>query len=380
MNARDALIRLNMIRGLGAATIHRLLEAFGSAEAVFRLDPEQLKLLWGRYATQEVLAEIREAADGKALAQELRWAEKEKVRIVTLLDSDYPELLKQIHSPPPVLYLRGTLIPTDAAAVAIVGTRSATPYGLAQARRFGEDLVRCGITVVSGLAEGIDAAGHEGALSAGGRTIAVVGHGLSTIFPSRHRPLAERVAQSGCLLSEFPMGMPPNKENFPRRNRVISGLSLGVLVVEAPVRSGALITAREAMEQGREVFAVPGPVSSRQSQGTHELIKDGAKLVCEVQDILEELAPQLREMIRPSTDSVRPELAEGRTEETQFPFGLSDEESEVFEAVPVGNGTSLDEIARDTTLQPARLMSLLTSLELKGLVKQEPGRGFSRPS
>jgi len=273
--------------------------------------------------------------------------------------------------------VKGTLLSEDEAAVAIVGTRSATPYGLTHARLFGEELARCGITVVSGLAEGIDREAHEGALNAGGRTIAVVGHGLAMVYPPHHRELAERIAKSGCIISEFPMEENPNPWNFPKRNRIISGLSLGTLVVEAPLKSGALITARNAMEQGREVFAMPGPISSRQSEGTHALLKDGAKLVCKVQDILEELAPHLKDHLKrydvPNGPSVR------RTG-VDLNRGLTGEESQVFQAVPVGSAAGLEAIAQATALQPARIMSVLTVLELKGLVQQTLGRGFSRAS
>lgn len=292
-------------------------------------------------------------------------------------------MLGEIHSPPEILHVKGTLVEEDEAAVAIVGTRGATPYGLAITGQLAEELAGCGVTVVSGLAEGIDAAAHEGALKAGGRTIAVVGHGLHTIFPRQHRELAERISESGCVLSEFSMGMPPLKENFPQRNRIIAGLSLGTVVVEAPFKSGALITARYAMEQGREVFAVPGPVSSRQSEGTHALLKDGAKLVGRVEDILEELAPHLKAVIvrasilRLCSGSARTEAGHAELVEADRRL-LTTEESKVFQAVPVGSGTGLEAIARATALQPARLLSVLTGLELKGLVRLSPGRGFSR--
>lgn len=298
-----------------------------------------------------------------------------EIQTVARGSAGYPKLLREIHDPPELLTVKGTLLPEDEAAVAIVGTRAATPYGLSVAERLAEELARCGITVVSGLAEGIDRAAHEGALKAGGRTIAVVGHGLSRIYPAHHQELAEQIARSGCILSEFPMEEKPNPWNFPKRNRIISGLSLGVVVVEAPVKSGALITAREAMEQGREVFAVPGPISSRQSEGTHALLKDGAKLVCKVQDILEELAPQLKELLKwydvPKGPLVR------RTD-TDLAHGFSSEESVVFQAVPIGTAAGLEAIVRATALQPARIMSALTALELKGLVQQTAGLGFSR--
>ncbi len=294
-----------------------------------------------------------------------------EIKTLTPDSPDYPPLLREIHAPPKVLMVKGTLLKEDAAAVAIVGTRSASTYGLDQARRLGRELARCGVTVVSGLAEGIDGAAHEGALEAGGRTIAVVGHGLSTVYPSHHRELAERIVRSGCIVSQFPMEMPPLAQNFPQRNEIIAGLSLGVVVVEAPIRSGALITARHAMEQGREVFAVPGPVSAR-TQGTHALLKDGAKLVETVEDILEEVAPQLRQMIR----SAHPEPAEGE----RWLADLSDEEQQVLKAVPAGTAVGLDALAGRAAVQPNRLLSLLTELELKGLVRREPGQGFTRGS
>ena len=291
-----------------------------------------------------------------------------EIQTLTLNRAGYPRLLGEIHAPPEILHVKGTLLEEDEAAVAIVGTRAATPYGLTVAGCLAEELVRAGITVVSGLAEGIDAAAHEGALKAGGRTIAVVGHGLSRIYPPQHHELAERIAGAGCIISEFPMEEKPNPWNFPKRNRIISGLSLGVVVVEAPFKSGALITARYAMEQGREVFAVPGPVSSRQSEGTHALLKDGAKLVGQVEDILEELAPHLKDCLDRYP----------KRRDVNLDRGLTGEESQVFQAVPVASGTGLEATARATALQPARLLSVLTGLELKGLVRQAPGRGFSR--
>jgi DNA processing protein len=305
--------------------------------------------------------------------------------------------LKTITDPPPVLYLKGSLIPEEA-AVAIVGTRAATPYGCAVAHRLGQELARLGITVVSGLAEGIDAAGHRGALEAGGRTIAVLGHGLDFLYPQHHRKLADVVVNSGALISEFPMEVPPTRQNFPRRNRVISGLSLGVVVVEAPQASGALITAREALDQGREVFAVPGPVSSPKSKGCHQLLKDGARLVEDIHDVVDELAPHLKERLARWKEALArsgsprtpcfaersmggPPVRSGepdRSETPVSPEGLSDEESVVYESIPTGRATVVDALIQSTAFPPARLLTLLTDLELKGLVQQVPGQGFSR--
>lgn len=289
------------------------------------------------------------------------------LQTLALSSAGYPKRLREIHTPPEMLYVKGTLLEEDAAAVAIVGTRSATPYGLDTAKRLAEELARCGVTVVSGLAEGIDRAAHEGALQAGGRTIAVVGHGLSMVYPARHRELAEQIARSGCLLSEFPMEELPNPWNFPKRNRIISGLSLGVVIVEAPEKSGALITAREAAEQGREVFSVPGPIG-KTTQGTHRLLRDGAKLVETADDILEEILPSLKECVGRGAAPA----------ERLPPADLSSEELEVWKAIPAGAPAGLDRLAGRTSLQPSRLLSVLTGLEIKGLVRQRVGQGFAR--
>ena len=371
MKTRDALIELNLIPGLGSATIHRLLEAFDSPEAVFQAHPALLKEILKQYATSEVLQAIRQARDGAGAAPEINRVERAGAKIVTLVDDDYPELLKTISDPPPVLYVKGILLKEDAAAVGLVGTRSASPYGIGMARQLASDLAQSGLTVVSGLAEGIDAAGHEGALEAGGRTIAVLGHGLSHTYPPQHRKLAERIVESGALISEFPMEMPPAAANFPRRNRVISGLSLGVIVVEAPTKSGALITAREALEQGREVFAVPGPVSSVRSRGCHQLLRDGARLVEDSRDVLEELAPALKEQL----SGLKQHVVCSSTR-----LNLSREEHAVYEAIPVGEATVVDSLVEATALSPARVLPLLTTLELKGLICQVPGQGYSRAS
>ena len=292
------------------------------------------------------------------------------IQTLNLSDPDYPEILRSIPDPPPVLSVKGKLLKEDALAVAIVGTRSASVYGLTMARQLSHDLARSGLTIVSGLAEGIDGAAHEGALEAGGRTVAVLGHGLGTVYPSHHRGLAERLTQSGALISEFPMEMEPRRENFPKRNRVISGLSLGVIVVEAPVKSGALITAREALEQGREVFAVPGQVSSIRSQGCHRLLKDGAKLVEDYRDVLEEIAPHLKTQL----DRFRNQPLDPST---SLPLGLSPEEAVVFQAIQETGPSLVEALVQQTAFPPSKLLGLLTQLELNGLVRQIPGQGYS---
>ena len=383
MDSREALIQINQVRGLGSATIHRLLSALGSAEGVLRAAPSAWREILGRFATDEVMEGLQRAGRGEGLAEEMERAGKRDARILTLLDPDYPALLRQIPDPPPVLYVRGTLLEEDEAAVAIVGTRAATPYGLSAACDLAQGLARAGITVVSGLAEGIDAAGHEGALGGGGRTLAVVGHGLSTVYPARHAGLAERITRSGAVLSEFPMWMPPAQMNFPRRNRVIAGLSLGALVVEAPRKSGALITAREAMEQGREVFAVPGPVTSRASEGANGLLKDGAGVVTCAEDILRALEPHLRDHLaryQVQKGGLVPGTAGlGRYQVPNSGFVPGTElEGRVFEQVPAGDTVTVDALALATELPAARLLPLLTELELKGAIRQMPGKGFTR--
>lgn len=383
MDSREALIQLNQVRGLGSATIHRLLSALGSAEAVFRAAPAAWREILGRFATDEVMEGLRRAGQGEGLAEELERARKRDARILTLLDADYPALLRQIPDPPPALYVQGALLAEDEAAVAMVGTRAATPYGLSAARELAAELARAGVTVVSGLAEGIDAAGHEGALEGGGRTLAVVGHGLSTIYPARHVKLAGRIAGSGAVVSEFPMWMPPAQMNFPRRNRVIAGLSLGVVVVEAPEKSGALITAREAMEQGREVFGVPGPITSRASRGVNALLRDGAGVVTGAEDILHALAPRLGEhLARYQVQKAGSVPGAAATAGRQTSSSGSDSgaglEARVLAQVPAGNAVTVDALAAATELPAARLLPLLTELEIRGVVRQMPGKGFTR--
>lgn len=373
MDRKEALIGLNLIRGLGSATIHRLLSAFESTEEICVASPAALKEILGRYATEEILQAIRRVPEGSGAAQEIQRAAEAGAQVVTLADPEYPEWLKTISDPPPVLYVKGALIPEDAASVAIVGTRRASMYGLTSARQLAHDLAVSGVTVVSGLAEGIDGAAHEGALEGKGRTIAVLGHGLDHLYPACHHTLAQRIAESGALISEFPMGMPPAPDTFPRRNRVIAGLSLGVVVAEAPLKSGALITAREAMEQGKEVFAVPGPISSPKSRGCHQLIQDGAKLVQDAGDVLQELAVPLKAHLERWKQHA-PSLFE---RDLLVP-DVAGEEQKIFEAIPVAGTAAMETLARQTGVGASHLLSVLTQLELKGRVEHVPGQGYTR--
>ncbi len=284
----SAWLRLLRAPGIGHDTARRLLAACGSPEAVFGAPPATLRELIGEALTSALAALPERHAE--QLATTRAWLDADPAHhVLTLGDASYPALLLEIADPPLLLYAQGRLDLLGAPALAIVGSRNPSPQGVDNAREFAQHLSQAGVTIVSGMALGIDGAAHEGGLSGRGSTIAVVGTGLDRIYPARHRALAHRIAKDGLLLSEFELGMPPLPENFPRRNRLIAGLSRGTLVVEAALPSGSLITARHALEAGREVIAIPGSIHSPQSRGCHALIKQGAKLVDSAQDILGEL-------------------------------------------------------------------------------------------
>jgi len=336
-----------------------LLAEHGTPEAALAAGPSA----WGAGRR------INRVAPTGSFDEELALIERHRVQVLTLVDDGYPAVLRTIHDPPPVLYLQGTLIPEDAAAVAIVGARLATNHGLSVAEKLGRDLAAHGLTVVSGLARGIDGAGHRGALKAGGRTIAVLGHGLTRVFPPEHADLARQIAAQGAVISEFPMRMVPYRENFPRRNRVISGLSLGVVVVEAAARSGALSTAAHALEQGREVFAVPGLAGSVVSQGTHQLLRDGARLVESAEDVLAELQAPLAACVARSALAV--------DTPSRIAPRLTSDEAQVYARLST-QPAGVDWLAAQTGASPAHLLQLLLHLELRGLVRQVPGQQFVR--
>jgi DNA processing protein len=292
-----AWLTLSLTRGLGGESARRLLREFGSPEAVFAASVSSLK----SFVKPDIAAEISKGIAEDAIAPTLVWLEDNNNHIVTLADSDYPQALLNIPDPPLLLYVKGRLDLLNRTALAIVGSRSATPQGINNAEAFAKSLSDAGLCIISGLAHGIDAAAHRGALrgqanpmgNSPGSSIAVVGTGLDKIYPAAYRDLAHALAQQGALISEFPLGTPPLAANFPRRNRLISGMSVGCLVVEASLQSGSLITARLALEQGRDVFAIPGSIHAPQSKGCHALLKQGAKLVEAAQDILEELGGAL---------------------------------------------------------------------------------------
>ncbi len=384
------LIHLNLIPGIGNYTIRRLLAAFGSAERSVAATSEELAHVDG--LTPDVREQLIDGRSRAPLAQELELIQQHQCHIVTISDDTYPPLLKQIDDPPALLYIIGEFPLPDTPSIAIVGSRSPTEYGKTTSQQLSHQLAERDITVVSGFARGIDTCVHRGALEAGGRTIAVFGCGLSIIYPDTNRALAAEITESGALVSEFPMTMPPRGKNFPRRNRVISGLTLGTLVVEASERSGSLITARHAAEQGREVFAVPGQIFSGVSRGTHSLINQGATLINSVDDLLDALPQgytgilggespestrQPPSLKRPAK-VVRPQPIEKRSTPTPQPkanLNLTPDEQTVLSAINA-DSVHIDEITRVTQLPIGKVSSLLVMLELKGTVQQLPGKQF----
>jgi DNA processing protein len=364
------LLRLTLVPGLGPATIATLLEHAGEAARVTRMTERQLREIPGigpKLAEKVVAARAEVDPD-----TELELCRARGVRLIALGDPDYPPRLAEIDDPPVLLYARGTIEPRDELAVAIVGSRRCTPYGARVAERLGASLGRAGVTVVSGLARGIDAAAHRGAMQAGGRTFAVTANGLQRTYPPEHEGLAGEIAGAGAVLSEMPMRQEPLAALFPQRNRIISGLSLGVVIVEAAPRSGSLLTARHAAEQNREVFAVPGPIDSLASRGCHGLIRDGAKLVETVEDILEELDPAMRARVV-AGEAAAPD---GGVPPPTAPV-LNEMERRLLEKLD-GVPRGADELIVASGLAASQVMATLSVLEMRRLAKRVPGNLFVR--
>jgi DNA processing protein len=372
------LLRLHLTGGVGVVTYKRLLRRFGSAEGVLNAPRHMLLDVEGvGPATAESILDKKTEEDAK---KEIDAAAAAGVRIVAAGAQDYPHPLRFLDDGPIVLYVKGDLRPADALAIAIVGSRRCSHYGREQAGRLAQALARLGFCIVSGLARGIDSAAHAGALEAGGRTLAVLGNGLASIYPPENKDLAARVAASGALLSEFPMETPPLRENFPRRNRVLSGLALGVIVVEGDRNSGALITARFAMEQGKEVFAVPGMVTNTLSSGPHSLIKQGAKLVETVDDVLDELgevAKELRAEVAGASSSEPTKTEAGQSPVDLHALNLSPRERKVYDAINV-EPTAIDDIIHHAGVTASEAASTLLVLEVRRAIKQLPGKVFVR--
>jgi len=372
----NAWLRLTLTPGVGNDSARRLLAAFGSAQAVFEQSELALRQVTSEHLSRKLLQAPPALAD--QLQTTLDWlASGEQRQIVTLGDTGYPPALLDIEDPPLMLYMMGTLAVRAQAAIktaastgteipapqlAIVGSRNPTPQGEVNARQFARCFGESGLCIVSGLALGIDGAAHDGAMLGGGDTIAVVGTGLDRVYPKKHLALAHRIAQQGMLISEFPLGTPPLTANFPRRNRIISGLSQGILVVEAALQSGSLITARLAAEQGKEVFAIPGSIHSPQSRGCHALIKQGAKLVETAQDVLEELKLPWRQTAENTNGSEGKEVAADAALLSALGFDV----------------VSLDALQARTGLATAQLQAQLLALELDGHISRLPGGLFQR--
>jgi len=354
----EAWLALSLVRGLGGEGARGLLKEFGSPEAVFSAPTGLLK----PFVKAEVAAEIGKGIDSEAVGPMLAWLEDANNRIVTLADSEYPQLLLNTPDPPLLLYVKGRLDLLNCSALAIVGSRNATPQGLNNAEALAQSLSDAGLCIISGMAHGIDAAAHRGALRGRGSSIAVVGTGLDKVYPAANRDLAHALAEQGALVSEFPLGTPPLPGNFPRRNRIISGMSEGCLVVEASLQSGSLITARLAVEQGREVFAIPGSIHAPQSKGCHALLKQGAKLVETARDILEEL-PGTHALPAPSPDAQHIDI--------QGPdVALLDHLG--FDPIDV------DTLRARSGLTIAELSAMLLTLELSGHISTIPGGLYQR--
>jgi DNA processing protein len=360
------LINLAMVPGVGPHISQALLERFESAGRVLAATRGELLGVSG--VGPKITEKIARARQDFDAAAELASCRRLGVDVIARGDPRYPPTLENIPDPPSLLYVRGAIEPRDQLAIAVVGSRHCTPYGSRIAEKLSAALARTGFTVVSGLARGIDASAHRGAIKAGGRTIGVLANGLASVYPPEHEELARSVVAAGALISEMPMQQGPLAGLFTQRNRIISGLALGVLVVEATPRSGSLSTASHAMEQNREVFAVPGPADSLASRGCHRLIRDGARLVETVDDILEELGPLVREVrTHPEEPPVRhpAELA------------LSDQERSLLGRLD-DQPTAVDDLIMLTGMTAGQVMATLSVLELKRLVKRLPGHRFVR--
>jgi DNA processing protein len=369
-------IALNMTPGVGPRAAARLLERFGSAEGVFgalRSELERLRLRPEAVESIVLRDRMAEAAVELERVRALAGAD-----VLALDDGAYPALLREIPDPPVTLYVRGRWRESlEAPCVGVVGSRRCSTYGQNVAAQLARELAARGVTIVSGLARGVDAAAHRGALEAGGRTAAVLGTGIDEVYPRDHRRLAEEILeQGGALVTQFPLGTPPVAENFPYRNRIISGLSHGVIVVEASENSGSLITARLALEQGREVFAVPGNITSRNSFGTNYLIKGaGAKLIQTWQDVVAEFPPDIAAAILPPESKGKGEPSHARPPE---PAGLPEPEGAVLKLIPVDAPAHIDALAERAGLPVQELAGLLLALEMRELVRQLPGRCYVR--
>ena len=358
MTRKEAFIALNMVPHLGPVHLRRLLDFFGSPERVLAARRNELQGVEG--LNQALIDSLASWESVVNLQRELLHVQEFGATVLTLDDTEYPDLLRQIHDPPTVLYVWGKLESRDHHAIGVVGSRRTTYYGLECAKRLSYQIAYSGLTVVSGLARGIDTAAHQGALAAKGRTVAILGTGLRHLYPAENRALAEKIASCGAVVTEFPMETTPDRQTFPMRNRIISGWGFGLLVIEAGVNSGALISASQAADQGRNLYAVPGPIDRPTSHGTNRLIQQGAKLVMSVDDILEDV-----QTLFPKAPALFPSK----------PLDLEGDLLRVYESIGSGE-TSIDEIIQRSGLGAGSTTAVLLQLEMRRLVKQLPGKYF----
>jgi DNA processing protein len=366
MDSREAFIALNMVEHVGPVRVRQLLAHFGDAPAILAAPKSHLLRVQG--IGEETAEAISRWEQGVDLSAELKRIQDFGCHVLTQTDESYPELLRQIYDPPVVLYVKGTLTAKDRNAVALVGSRMTTAYGTETARRLAYQLAYVGVTVVSGGARGIDTAAHQGALNAKGRTVAVLGTGINLVFPAENAELFERVAANGAVITQFPFNRAADRQSFPIRNRIVAGMTLGTVVVEANLTSGALITAGMAVDAGRQVFAVPGRIDSPRSKGCHDLIKKGAKLCEGAEDILSEfeyLFPPSNRPPSPGETGVLPALS------------LSENEQKVYDLLSESE-RGIDEIIRHSGLPSSAVSVALLGLEMKRLARQLPGKMFVR--
>jgi DNA processing protein len=356
-------LALFTVPNVGPIRFTSLVKHFGSPEAVLSAPEKELDVFPD--VGPIIASNIKTKVDWKLAEKQLELMEKNQVQLLTFKDEAYPENLRLIYDPPPFLFIKGEIKEEDKNAIAIVGSRAASQYGKKIAEKIGRELAKRGITIISGLAWGIDSIGHLAALKENSRTIAVFGSGLDVIYPSENKKLAEKIIRNGAIISEFFLGTKPERPNFPRRNRLISGLSLGVIVIEAGPKSGALLTAQHALEQNREVFAVPGNIGAKTSEGTNKLIKEGAKLVTKVEDILEELK-MLATLQQKEKGRIEKDLCQ-----------LSEAERNIYNLI-ADEPYHIDKIAQNTKVTTSQALSTLLSLELKGFIKQLSGKMFVR--
>jgi DNA processing protein len=367
------LLMLARIPGIGVIRLKSLVNHFEDPGRVFEATPRELAAVEGieektalviaRFSRGNGMADVRQYAD-----DQMRRLQKMGGRLVSLWDREYPANLKKIYDPPVTLFTRGTFDATDAYAVAVVGTRDPSPYGVHIAERFAADLARNGLPVISGLARGIDTIAHGATLRAHGRTIAVIGSGIDRIYPGENGPLAERITHAGAVVSEYEMGAKPDAVNFPRRNRIISGIALATLVVETGIEGGAMITATTALDQNRDVFAIPFAVNDKRKSGTNMLIRESKAMLVEcVEDILAELAPRLRGVVGNSSLMPREALEE-----------LSLFERRIYDVLPEDSSLHIDTLSQRSGLSVSDTLVHLLSLEIKGVVRQTPGKMFAR--